>query len=488
MGKKYKSLDELVEYANKAIGLSFKEIDKNNRLQTKGNKGNLGQIVEEGFFGYKINNKQEADFINLGVELKVTPYKWVKKNKLISAKERLVLTHINYMTDFDTDFKDSNCYHKLEKILMMFYEHETDKQKYDYIISKIFLYQYNLLSLKDQQIILNDYNTIINKIQRGEAHTISESDTFYLSACTKGQTANASLTEQPFNTEKAKSRAFALKTSYMTNLLRNKIFLEADNRESFIKEFSKLNNKSLGTLITDTFIPFKNKTLTEIDKIIENKINRISSKQYLRSYISAMLNVSEQNLNNIEEFSKANIKIKTIRVNKNGKIRESISFPAFKIKKLLKENWSDSSLRNQFLTEKYLFCIFDEINDSDKEYRFRKAFLWNMPESDIDSKLKNDWLSVIDVFNSGLSLKKKQIKGGKIIIENNLPSKNMTNIVHVRPHTSKRIYRFKNGSILGDGNLKTDGDELPDGRIITKQCFFLNNKYMLKIIEMEGQE
>ena len=42
---------------------------------------------------------------------------------------------------------------------------------------------------KDLLIIRQDYETIIKKIKRGEAHLLSEGDTMYLGACTKGASA-----------------------------------------------------------------------------------------------------------------------------------------------------------------------------------------------------------------------------------------------------------------------------------------------------------
>ena len=97
------SIDSIMEYAQGLIGRTFGEIDKNERLADNKGKGNLGQIVEESYFGYDINSRAEADFSHVGVELKVTPFK-VNKNKTISAKERLVLNIINYMENIKKIF------------------------------------------------------------------------------------------------------------------------------------------------------------------------------------------------------------------------------------------------------------------------------------------------------------------------------------------------------------------------------------------------
>jgi len=99
MGNKkitYETQEELLTYAKGLEGKTFGEIDKTNRIINEKAKGKLGQIIEESYFGYEINSKPEADFKNLNIELKVTPYK-KNKNGSISAKERLVLNIINYI-------------------------------------------------------------------------------------------------------------------------------------------------------------------------------------------------------------------------------------------------------------------------------------------------------------------------------------------------------------------------------------------------------
>lgn len=68
----------------------------------------------------------------------------------------------------------------------MFYFNEPEKMNYDLCVDKIFLYQFKDIPEADKQIIINDYNIIIDKIKSGHAEDISESDTYYLSACTKG--------------------------------------------------------------------------------------------------------------------------------------------------------------------------------------------------------------------------------------------------------------------------------------------------------------
>ena len=66
---------------------------------------------------------------------------------------------------------------------------------------------------------------------------ISEGDTMYLGACTKGPTAEKSLRSQPFSDIKAKQRAYSLKQSYVSEILRRYVFgTEEDEHIIFIGE------------------------------------------------------------------------------------------------------------------------------------------------------------------------------------------------------------------------------------------------------------
>src|SRR5699024_9250196 len=86
----YDTKEKLIYKSKQAEGKTYGELDRTGRIEDNRAKGGLGQIVEASLFEYEINSESEPDFENLGIELKVTPF---KKNKSgsISAKERLVL-------------------------------------------------------------------------------------------------------------------------------------------------------------------------------------------------------------------------------------------------------------------------------------------------------------------------------------------------------------------------------------------------------------
>ena len=52
--------------------------------------------------------------------------------------------------------------------------------------------------------------------------------------------------------------------------------------------------------------------------------------------------------------------------------------------------------------------------------------------------------------------------------------------VHVRPKAQCAAYRFADGTEVG--NVARDAEELPDGRYMTKQYFWIDNSYMAKVV------
>ena len=65
--------------------------------------------------------------------------------------------------------------------------------------------------------------------------------------------------------------------------------------------------------------------------------------------------------NHAEEFEKANVVVKTIRIGNNNKIKESMSFPVFKFKELIKEQWEDSTFGNYLRETRFLFMCLSKI-------------------------------------------------------------------------------------------------------------------------------
>src|SRR5690606_4207532 len=212
------SADSIIEFAKllknqtlrQACGI---EIEKHGY---KG-KGNFGQILEKFYFGYEPNSDSEPDFKEAGIELKSSPLKTLRNGEFRS-KERLVLNIINYLEVHKENFENSSFWKKNAHLLLVFYLHDKDLDSLDYLIKLVDGWQY---PKEDLKIIKHDWETINQKIKDGKAHELSEGDTFYLGACTKGSTALKSYRNQPFNDEKAKQRAYSFKQGYVNHIIAN---------------------------------------------------------------------------------------------------------------------------------------------------------------------------------------------------------------------------------------------------------------------------
>ncbi len=341
------------KFAKRIIGMSLKEILSESDLEEIQsnfyNKGEMGQLLEQYYFGYKPNSKSQPDFPKAGLELKSTPM--IKRsNGDLSAKERLVLNIINYEVEADLGWEKSTVWRKNRRLLLMFYVYVKGIPIIELLYKLVGIWDY---PEEDLLIIKHDYETIVQKIKDGKAHEISEGDTIYLAACRKGQGNINDIREQPNSDIRALQRAFSLKQKYINNIITKWTRAsELDEIEPILKSASELKNTTFEDLIIHKFLPYLGKNVEEISKLVDLNIER-NAKNYYSTLSLRILGIKKKK---VEEFEKADIVMKTIRVDLKNKPKEDISFPYFKYKELAGETWDTSTLR--YMLEKRFFCCF----------------------------------------------------------------------------------------------------------------------------------
>lgn len=451
-------------------------------------KGSLGNLIEEYYFFYKPNSDSKSDFAEANTELKVTPYELTKKG--MRAGERLVIGMIPNSEPIDTNFDTSHVLDKLKLILLVLYHRDREKQRIHYSIDYVKLFSILSSYLEnDLKIIKDDYRIICEKIVNGRAHELSESDTRYLGACTKGADAKSSFARQYYSDVPAKRRAFSLKQSYMSYIINHYIINDSNYYPDGLED--RMEN-SIPLEIDDSIFKLGELDRVSFDDEILKKIGFY--KGYSESQLYAEFNInSKAKHSNIllinrmlgvktlraEEFEKANIKIKTIRVQKNGKPKESMSFPKIIIKDFVKEEFEHSEVYRYFYETRFLFVVFEESSFGD--FILKGAKFWNMPIQDLEGIGGSEWRAYQEKFDEGVNFVVKQNRNGDDVISNDLPGKKDTKIFHLRPHANKSAYLIGNRR-YGNGDEK-DMDELPNGDKMTHQCFWLNNDYIADIIK-----
>lgn len=440
----------------------YKNIDVSKMVSKKEfkGKGALGTFLEKYYFGYNPNGNQEADFKEAHVELKQTCVD-EKKSGLV-AGERLSITNISYKDEVEDDFYKSHVWEKIENILLVQYLRDKTIDKIDnkILFSNLFTPDEN-----DMKIIINDYNYIIDKIKKGLAHEISEGDTMYLGACTKGSKEEKMWVNQfyePFLP--AKKRNFCLKKPYMNYVLHHYILCDDEPTEDIVTKTDEVVTLDFEDIILNKINIWKGKTDRQLCEFFGREYNNNKAQWIELAY--RMLGIRS---NRASEFVKANVKVKSIRVEDDGSIIESMPLPTIKFKEIVNQEWEESDLYDMLCNTKYLFIVFKKCGN---EYKLQGAKFWNMPMKDIDYCARDCWETTKNTVLTGVKLVVK----ANNTVSNNLPNKNDNYAMHVRPHTQKSAYKLNNGYVKGD--IAKDGDQLPNGEWITRQSFWLNNDYI----------
>lgn len=429
-------------------------------------KGQYGNYIEKYFYGYQPNSDSAADFEKIGVELKVTPFK-VNKNGSISAKERLVLTILNYMEENLEDFYSTHLWEKCSKILLLFYNGLIPNQTLaDYIIEKIFLYEW---FEEDMAVILEDYKRITQKIKDGRAHELSESDGNYLSTCTKGAGGGKDFRNQPFSDEPAKQRAWELKSSYMTYLINNKIFNKSE-QESVVTT-ARGEKKSFTQIISDKILAYKG--MAEAELYQKFNVNP-KAKGKNSSLIKTILGLTGD-LEKTQEFQKANMNLRVIRVDKNGLPKEDSPFKTYNFQELVDiEEWEESHPYLEIYNKRFLFVVFKEV--APKEFVLDNLKYWGFPDRQLD-EVQRVWKETRQILMNGVQLTQN---GNRI--STNFPQSKVNQVLFTKIHAQNTLYELKPGEFVGKGKL-SDTDVLPDGRHITKHSFWMPKKFLKEVLE-----
>lgn len=196
--------------------------------------------------------------------------------------------------------------------------------------------------------------------------------------------------------------------------------------------------------------PFIGKTIQEIsyDVNYPQKSNRQKNFKY-----HLLLKVLSGDKGIIPELEKAGIEMKTVTVTKSGRPKEHMSFPGFKFMEIINEHWVNSSFYEK-IEKKFLLVIFELTEDGHE--RLIKAGYWNMPYND-RNEARRVW---------------EETKRRVAINAKDLPKASESYVSHVRPKAR---------------NSK-DKIPTPQGEMHVRQCFWLNQNYLHKVINEQLEQ
>lgn len=471
--RNYSDLDTVMALLLAAKGKTFRELDVTGRGDSLGNKGSLGNIIEESVLHYPINSDRQADILigDERYELKVTPLTHHASRKTV-AKERLVIDIINYLDLPDEVFPESTFWAKARNIIVVYYyDDRTDRKhqlRLDCKIADVVFLKY---TSDDLSTIREDWQFIHDKVSSGHADSLSESDTSYLAACTKGKNAASSLRSAPAPEDcpakniKAKQRAFSYKQSYMTAVIQRIL-----GQNKSMGRLPVGADETLNEYIQKRSRLYVGKTVQEIGDAL--KLPETTAKSANSTLVMRMLASDKSKIGQVEQLTAAGVnQVKTVVLYHDGLPRESMSFPAITEEQWAQwgdasAQWHDSFIYNFFEHNKMLIMAFratgSKRKDSDRlTDTFMGGFLWNMPEDDIEQYVYPVWKDVHD-----LLVKHESTHYGQKSQENRLPGQRYNHVFHIRPH----------------GRNSQDKVILPNGEVIPKQGFWLDRVYVAKVV------
>ena len=232
VGSRWKTEEDLLKYAQRLEGKKFSEIsesigklDENHRKHTK---GVAAKVIETDYFEIPSNSSEHPDFESLGIELKVSPLRYLPKLDLYTTKERNVIKMVDYNDLADCNhWKSNKVAKKLKRILFILYVHENGVNAWDWKVVKTFLWSPNEA---ESQAIQTDYDIMRTKVLAGEH--LSEGDHTFFATCPKHRggylkatpmdSPRASLAVHPV-LEFAEKRGFCIKREAFIELIANTI-------------------------------------------------------------------------------------------------------------------------------------------------------------------------------------------------------------------------------------------------------------------------
>jgi len=186
-------------------------------------KGKFGANLEKFYFGYLGNSSHEADFGELGVELKSTGLKTVAG--VYRNKERIALAVVDFTKISNQSFEES-VWEKIKDPLFVLYDYESAEKNFDVKIVKVDYYKYSEF---EKNKIYDEWKKIRQTVIDYGGQEVSQQKMKhrYLEACTTGATSKARVKNRP-GLPPCKPRRFAFHNSYAKTIVQNILNISND--------------------------------------------------------------------------------------------------------------------------------------------------------------------------------------------------------------------------------------------------------------------
>ena len=407
----------------------------------KGRKGGYGCVIEL-LFGLDCDSRPEPDFAAAGIELKATKLERIRARWEVG--ERTSVHMIDYERLPDETWSQATIKKKLAKILFCFYRWVPTEDPLTWTVDKMYYWR------PDEQqweYLRADWEFIRARCAAGEAHLLSERDTFVLGAATKAADSRK-LRRQIGGT--AKPRVFSLKQPFVRALYDAACGRPAT--ASLTKTLRIRRIEAFETTLEARLRAFEGRAVGGLAS--EYGVASTTAKQFSAMVVGRtvrkLLGIADPRAK-IREFEEFGIEMHVVPIKVNGKAKEALSFPGFRYGALLDETWETSDLRSR-LNRLLIVPIHEPAKAAPlREWRLGHAFFWTPSDTEVDL-IESEW-----------EMYRDQIRSGRA---DRLTTAAHTRMIHVRPKARDR----------------RDTDDAPLVGPVVKKSFWLNQALLTELV------
>jgi DNA mismatch repair protein MutH len=391
-------------------------------------KGVVGRLYEASF-GIPQNSIAGPDFPGAGIELKSVPILVVGGEP--RAKERISISMIDFNALAMQTWDAADVRKKLDRMLMIFYGWEPLQPiaRFKTLATGVWAPDESTL-----RTIRADWERIRELVASGRRVEVSESLSSILGAATKGAGHGST------------SRAWSLKQPFVGWLYR---------------EMTGSEPLPAPTSAADPAAAFENMVLALLQPHIGRTFESLAEatgrvgkggKAAVPSIVRSL--IGERSSGRSGDFARFGVEVKVVPVNSRGGLVERMSFPAFVHEELVFETWPNSDLLGR-LNRLLIVPIHREKGAPLAETRLGRAFFWSPTPSELEG-IASEWEIVRSLIQAGRA--------------KDLPRASETEFVHVRTH----------------GRDSLDREPAPGGLDVTRKSFWLNDRYVERILAERG--
>lgn len=475
----YKELQDIFDSVK---GKTLGAVDKNNVFKmTETNPkvtGIAGTVIEQSVLGYPADTQSKPDLLveNDEIELKCTGLKRAKKGKYaLEAKEPMSVTAVSPDKIVNQEFYTSALWHKLEKMLMVYYLYDSDTtvKAAEYAKFPIQGYHFNQFNADEENILKNDWTVVRDFIRNVQDNNLDVDEEYPKISKLRSEMMYMDTAPKWPNRPR-----FRLKRAFVSTVIQKAL---GETFEPLEGSVNFQNFSELDKILHEKTELYRGKTISEIAADLGTDITK-TGKSAGEQIVTKLFGAETGKLRKIETFSKMDILPKTIILSDKGARTEDTKFDRIDFAEWTdtEKVFEDSDVYNFFAEKVMLFIVFKEPSSNaplgDVVFQGFKRIMFS--DEFLNTEVRRTWEDVRMLVNDKKLTVSQQIdKSGKVRItpKTGLPMEE-TNFPKSKTHA---IF------LRGTGADASDKTLILNGLTMYQQQFWIKGSLMVELLNTE---